>query len=134
MSERKRPNQTWESFADEQIRAAEEAGEFAHLPGLGQPLAGLDEPHDENWWLKEKLKRERLNVLPPALEIARDAAQTLASLDRLLSENSVRRELLDLNDRIRAANLATVWGPPMFTQQVDVEAEVAGWRERKAGQ
>lgn len=35
---RKRTGQTWESFVDEQIRAAQERGEFEHLPGTGRPL------------------------------------------------------------------------------------------------
>ncbi|MEX2027433.1 MAG: DUF1992 domain-containing protein [Pirellulaceae bacterium] len=68
MSERKniRPHD-WESYAEALIRAAQEAGEFDNLPGFGQPIPSIDEPHDENWWVREKLKREgiKLNVPPP---------------------------------------------------------------------
>lgn len=124
---------SWESFADEQIRAAQAAGEFDHLPGLGKPIPGDDIPHDENWWLREKIKRERLSVLPPALEIARDAADTLAGLVNLPSEAAVRRELTLLNERIRQANLAATWGPPTFTMPSDIEEELAKWRSRAGG-
>lgn len=134
MAERKPPDQSWESFAEQQIRAAQAAGDFDHLPGLGRPLAGLEGPPDENWWLKEKLKRERLSILPPALEIARDAADTLGRIDRLSTEQSVRRELTALNERIRAAQRTATYGPATFTPLVDVEERVAQWRSaRPAG-
>jgi hypothetical protein len=42
----------YESVIDQQIRKAEERGDFADLPGRGKPLPGLDGPDDENWWVK----------------------------------------------------------------------------------
>jgi hypothetical protein len=50
-------------IAEDKIWSAIEAGEFDHLPGLGQPLASLEEPYDENWWLRRKLRAERLDLL-----------------------------------------------------------------------
>ena len=35
---KKRPDQTWESFVDQQIREAMERGEFNNLSGKGKPL------------------------------------------------------------------------------------------------
>ena len=55
----------WESYAEALIRAAQEEGEFENLPGFGQPIPGIDEPHDDNWWVREKLKREGLKAPPP---------------------------------------------------------------------
>lgn len=47
-------------IAEDKIRTAIEAGEFDHLPGLGKPLPLLEEPYDENWWLRRKLQAEAL--------------------------------------------------------------------------
>jgi hypothetical protein len=49
-------------IAENKIRAAVEAGEFDNLPGFGQPAAIFDEPYDPHWWIRRKLKRERLQV------------------------------------------------------------------------
>ena len=43
MTQRKPKGVTWESFVERQIREAQGAGEFDHLPGFGQPLADIDE-------------------------------------------------------------------------------------------
>ena len=50
-------------IAEDKIRAALREGEFDQLPGLGRPLACLDDAYDENWWLRRKLKAERLDLL-----------------------------------------------------------------------
>jgi hypothetical protein len=49
--------ETWESFTERQIREAQQAGEFDALEGEGRPLQDLDDPHDEFWWVKRKLRR-----------------------------------------------------------------------------
>jgi hypothetical protein len=46
--------------AENKIRAAIDAGEFDNLPGLGQPSAIIDEPYDPHWWIRRKLKLEKL--------------------------------------------------------------------------
>ena len=67
MNEPKKPTaRDWQSYAEDLIRAAQENGEFDSLPGIGQPIPGIDEPHDENWWVREKLKREGLKAAPPS--------------------------------------------------------------------
>lgn len=65
MSCRKPKWRDWQSYAEELIRAAQEAGEFDKLPGFGQPIPGIDEPHDEYWWVREKLKREGIKIEAP---------------------------------------------------------------------
>jgi len=52
----------WAIIAEEQIRAAQDAGQFDNLQGFGKPIPGIDDPHDEFWWIKAKLKREQLSV------------------------------------------------------------------------
>lgn len=128
MTERKPPGMTWESFAEQKIREAQEAGEFDHLPGLGQPLSSLDEPDDELWWIKQKLRRERLSLLPPALQIRREVELFLQRLRALPSEAVVRREVQALNARIREVHFTSVWGPPNTTLPLEVESVLERWR------
>ena len=67
MTERKKPRMTWESYVEYQIREAQEAGKFEDLPGFGQPIPGIDEPYDEMWWVRKKLREENLSITPPWL-------------------------------------------------------------------
>ena len=67
-TEHKLPGFTWESFAEKRIREAQQQRAFDHLSGFGRPIPGIDEPLDENWWIKEKLKREDINAVPPTLQ------------------------------------------------------------------
>ena len=57
----------WTIVAEQLIRAAQDEGKFDNLPGFGKPIPGIDEPHDEFWWIKAKLKREQLSVSGPML-------------------------------------------------------------------
>jgi hypothetical protein len=127
MPESKKPI-NWTSVAEDQIRKAQEAGEFENLPGFGQPIPGINEPYDENWWVKEKLRREQISALPPALEIARDKERSLAAISKLTSEAEVRRELAALNERIRRAHFHCTWGPSCSTLSVEIEEFVQKWK------
>jgi hypothetical protein len=125
MNPRKQSLQDWDSYAEEQIRAAQEEGLFDNLPGFGHPIPGIDEPHDELWWVREKLKREKLSALPPALAIKVDIEKTLARLPAISDEREIRRELLELNERIRIAQRNSVWGPSCDVMPLDVDAFIA---------
>jgi hypothetical protein len=59
-----KPKLPFDTLAEQRIREAQAAGEFDNLPGFGRPIPGIDEPHDELWWVKDKLKREQLSLLP----------------------------------------------------------------------
>jgi hypothetical protein len=128
----KRPGETWESFADRLIRDAYDAGEFAALPGFGQPIPGIDGPDDELWWIKDKLRREQLSLLPPALQILLDVERALGRIWKLGHESAVRREVAAINDKIRQANFAAVSGPPSTQMPLDIEDIVARWKVRKS--
>lgn len=131
MTERKPEDLSAEHFSEAQIRQAYAEGEFAALPGYGQPLPGIDEPLDDDWWIKQKLRREKLSILPPSLEIRRDVAHTLEHIKTLGHEKVVRREIEALNVRIRDANLRSVWGPPSTQMPLDVEAVVERWKRER---
>lgn len=125
----RQPALSYDALAEEQIQSGYAAGQFANLPGYGTPLPDYPEEEDEDWWIKDKLRRENISILPPGLEILRDVEKTLASLPQLLSERAVRRELTALNERIREANFRSVSGPPSTQLPIDVEATVTQWRQ-----
>src|SRR5262249_40367699 len=72
MTERKPPGMSWETWPDRQIREGMERGEFDGLPGHGKPLADLNRPRDDLWWVKDKLRRESVSFLPPTLVLRKD--------------------------------------------------------------
>ena len=72
MTERKPPGVSWETWIDRQIREGMERGDFDGLAGHGKPLADVDRPHDELWWVRNKLQREGVSYLPPTLALRKD--------------------------------------------------------------
>ena len=126
---------TWESWVDRQIRDGIERGEFENLPGKGRPLDGIgphgvDSHRDEDWWLKAKLRRERLSYLPPTLAIRKELEEALEAIARASHESVVRRIVSDINERIRDVNRRGAEGPPSTVMPADEEAIVAKWRAR----
>jgi hypothetical protein len=132
MNQKPRKPFDYQAVSEEQIQEGYSSGQFENLPGYGEPIANIDEPQDDDWWIKEKLKREKISFLPPSLEILRDVEKTLAHAMSLKREDAVRQEIEQLNLRIRDANLHSVWGPPSTQMPVDVEHIVRQWREGRA--
>ena len=120
--------QTW---VDLQVRQAMERGEFDNLPGTGKPIEGLGSQHDPDWWVKSLVERERITVLPPALQLRKDDAEMNAHLDTLGSEREARAFVEDFNARVLRARYTPVDGPPLITMPRDVDATVEDWRERQ---
>jgi hypothetical protein len=121
-----------QSWVDVQIRRAMERGDFDDLPGAGKPIEGLGTEHDPEWWLKQLIERERIAVLPPALQLRKDDAELDRLLDTLAAETEVRKQVEDFNARVLRARYTPVDGPPLVTMPRDVEETVAAWRERRA--
>jgi hypothetical protein len=132
MTERKPPGVEFGSWVERQIREAAERGAFDNLPGAGKPIADLDKPHDELWWVKQKLRRENLAWLPPTIALRKEAEEALEAASRAGSEDQVRRILADLNRKIVDGNRKAASGPPLNLAPVDVERVVRSWRERQA--
>jgi hypothetical protein len=119
-------------WVDHQIRAAMARGEFDNLPGAGKPLR-LPDQHDPDWWVKGLIEREKLTgVLPPALALRKEDATLDAELDRMATEEEVRRALADFNRRVVEARRQLQGGPPVVTPTREVEDEVNLWRQRRA--
>ena len=118
-------------LADLQIRRAIDRGEFDDLPGSGKPL-DLSDSDDPDWWLKRLMKRERLVMLPPSIQLRKDDAALDAQLDRLSGEKDVRREIEEFNSRVIRARYELTAGPPLVTMPRDVDRTVRSWAERRA--
>jgi hypothetical protein len=132
MTERKPPGVPFESWVDKQIRDAESRGEFAQLPGAGKPLPpDTDTTYDELWWVKQKMAREGLSVLPPTLALRKEAEDTLAAALRAPTERLVRKLVEDVNVKIRDVMFKPPPGPPLGMKPYDVEDVVRQWRERR---
>jgi hypothetical protein len=130
---RKPPGVGFETWVERQIREATERGKFDDLPGAGKPIPDLDEPHDELWWVKGKLRREQVSWLPPTMALRKEAEDALEAAARAGSEDEVRRIVADINRRIVEGNRKAASGPPLNLAPFDVERVVQRWRERLGG-
>lgn len=133
MTDRKPPGLSWESWAERKIEEGRRAGLFDGLDGEGKPIDGLDAPHDEEWWIKAKLRREEIDYLPPTIAIRgeRDAA-VAAALDAR-DDVEARRLVEEINERIRYVNSHAVSGPPSTVWVVDVESILERRRVERPG-
>lgn len=130
MASRIRQQATW---VDLQLRQAVDRGDFDDLPGYGKPLEGLTGEHDPDWWVKKLVEREQITgVLPPSLIVRKAEAELDGVLDRLVTEEQVRKEVADFNAQIRWALYRPPEGPPVVTRQRDPDLEVQRWRDRRS--
>ena len=121
----------FENWIDRQIREAMERGEFDNLPGAGKPLE-LDA--SEDWWIKAKIKAENLDaVLPGPLALRREVEGITDAVADCRSEAEVRERCEALNERIRDYYRRPETGRRIIVRLVDVDAVVAGWRQRGIG-
>lgn len=121
------------AYIETAIQQAIRAGEFDDLPGAGKPLTGLGGRLDPDWWIRRKIQDEKLGGLaPPALALRTEDADLQGRLDRLHREGEVRDALEDFNRRVIEARRQLQGGPPVITPLRDVDAELRGWRQRRA--
>ena len=133
MTESKPPKVRWESWVERKIRESMERGDFDNLPGSGRPLPDLDQPYDELWWLRKKLRDEKLSIDPPALVLRKELDETLMRIAEARDEAEVRRLVTAINERIVYVNSHTFFGPPSELAPLNVDRIVAEWRATKAG-
>src|SRR5262245_66567912 len=111
MTERKPSGKSWETWTEELIHNAREAGEFDHLEGAGQPIPGITDPYDPDWWVKKLLKREKLSILPPALDLLKKVEAGLDTALASTRETDVRAHVAGLNAEIARVNSRIAEGP-----------------------
>jgi DnaJ-like protein len=123
----------YESPVDRQLREAQERGEFDNLPGTGKPLPDAGREYQEDWWIRAWLGREGegASMLPPTLQLRREAEDVAKLVDRRSSEAAVREFVAALNEQIRKARVGLLDGPPVLLPPLDADAVVRGWRERR---
>lgn len=130
MTERKPAHVDPATWAEAQIRAAQQRGEFDDLPGAGRPLPGRGEPVNEMWWINAYLEREQLSgelMLPTPLRLRRQVQRLPDEVRDLPTEQMVRAAATALNGRI-AQWLRAPSGPWFPVGPVDVEEVVRQWR------
>jgi len=117
-----------ETWIDRQIREAQERGEFDNLPGAGKPIQGLDARHDDDWWAKGLIEREKLPMpLPPPLALRKEVENLPGVLAKERTAEGARRIIEDLNRRILDDRRRLSTGPPIFVRTVDVDAAMEQW-------
>ena len=127
MTKRKPLGMSMSGWAEQQILDAQREGAFDDLPGQGKPLPGLDGNRDEMWWLKDKLKREKLHLGPATIAMRRKVELWLEALTSLRTEEQVVREATRLNEEITKAN-ATELGPMPPQALIDVQEVCVRWK------
>jgi Domain of unknown function (DUF1992) len=132
MTDRKPPGVSFETWVERRIREATERGEFDNLPGAGKPIPDLDEPHDELWWVKRKLRREHLAYLPPTIALRKEAEAALEAAASAATEDEVRQIVAAINRKIADGNRKAASGPPLNLTPFDVDRVLRRWRERRA--
>jgi hypothetical protein len=133
VTERKPSGVRWESWIDRQIGRARARGDFDDLPGAGQPLADLDKPFDELWWVKGKLRREDLSYMAPSVALRKHVHDVLQAASEADSETEVRRLIAEVNEQIREANRKGIHGPALLLAPFDADRVVREWRRRLCG-
>src|SRR4051812_22314328 len=125
----------YESDIDRKIREAQEQGQFDNLPGAGKPLSDHGRDYDEDWWVKDWLRREGASpgALPPTRALRREAQDLRESVDRCAWEADVRPYVAGLNEQRRKARAGLLDGPPVLPPPLDPDEAVRGWRSRRAG-
>ncbi len=129
MTERKPLGVSFESWIDRQIREATERGEFDDLPGAGKPIPGQGKPHDEMWWIKQKMRAENLSFpLPGTLALRKEAEEARAEALGARTEAAARRIIEEMNVKIRDSYRKPLSGPPVVQPLIDVDEVAAEWR------
>ena len=89
----KDPRQSWSSYVEEQIRAAQERGAFDHLPGAGKPLNLDENPFAGERALAFSLLKSQ-QLAPREVELAREVDEERRQAEQILAALRRRRDYL----------------------------------------
>lgn len=92
----------FESGVEQQIRAAQERGEFDGLAGHGEPIADLDVARPPGWWATAWVEGERAGMAHEAIEDARrDLGRAIL---RAADTDEIRRLVEAFNEQVTRHN------------------------------
>jgi hypothetical protein len=131
MTERKPPSMKLDDWVEQQIRQAQQRGEFDDLAGAGKPIGKLADPHDPDWWVKDFMRREKIEadvLLPPTVLLRKEKARIREHVQKMRTETEVRDYLKDLNQRI-LVQVRDATGPVIPVGRTDEDAVLRQWRE-----
>ena len=132
MTQRKPPSTPPEHRTERQIREAQERGDLKDLPGAGQTLPGLDQPHDEHAWGRRLLERKKLSVAPATRQLQEEVETAVDRIRGATSETTVRRIVAEINGKIGAASARDASSPPTDLAPLDPDDIVAQWRASRS--
>ena len=127
MTRRILPHQNFQDIVESQIAEARRNGAFDNLPFHGQPLPDSNDVYDGNWWIKNKMKTEKLDAAPQTIRIRRKVEQWRMQVLHIPNEFMVRKQANQLNVEIQNANKGNL-GPLQPQPMLDVEELVKAWR------
>ena len=131
MTERKPPSMKMDDWVEAQIQQAQKQGEFDDLAGAGKPLPKLADPHDSDWWVKDFIRREKIEtdvLLPPTMQLRKEKAAIREHVQKMRTEAEVRDYLEDLNQRI-LVQVRDATGPVIPVGRTDEDEVMRQWRE-----
>jgi len=131
MTERKPPSMEMKDWVEAQIKQAQDRGEFENLAGAGKPIPKLADPHDSDWWVKDFIKREKIEadaLLPPTMLLRKEKAAIREKVAKMRTETEVRDYLEDLNKRI-LLQVRDATGPVIPVGRTDEDAVLRQWHE-----
>lgn len=89
----KDPRQSWSSYIEEQIRAAQEHGAFDNLPGAGKPLQLDENPFAGERALAFSLLKSH-QLAPREIELVREVDEERRKAEEILASLRRRRDYL----------------------------------------
>jgi hypothetical protein len=131
MTERKPPSMDMKDWVEAQIQQAQKQGEFDDLAGAGKPLPKLADPQDPDWWVKDFIRREKIEtdvLLPPTMQLRKEKARIREHVQKMRTEAEVRDYLEDLNQRI-LVQVRDATGPVIPVGRTDEDEVLRQWRE-----
>jgi hypothetical protein len=122
-------------LADKRIEDAMKEGKFDNLPGAGKPIELEPMPADETarmtWWAIRILKGN--NVTPDEIVWRKKIDSLRAELAQTRSEQRLRALVEQINHVVHKLNTLGTNAIPSDVAGVDVEVELARFRQRRAG-
>jgi hypothetical protein len=134
VAERKPEGVSFETWVEKQIRDAQARGDFDALPGAGKPLAGAGVPDEDDWWVRELLRRGEVDkeaLLPPEMLLRKEIERLPETVRGLGTEAEVRSAVEAVNARVRQSWRGPA-GAGLPVRLVNAEAIVRLWADDRA--